>query len=441
MKLIDIITMSFGNLVRRKKRTLLTMLGVIIGTVSVVTMLSLSIGAKKTLLAQDSTNIREITIAYSGDEMNKFLTDSKLSEYESLSFVESINPVLSARMQIVAGRWIYYVNLYGLDEEALNNIPIDERGRAIDCSNNEMEIILGNAVGEVGIDKYTNEVVYGDVDPSISDVNFLEDDLEWQIYSELLKVSDDGDISVDVLKTSFPVVGIVNGGLGMYNEYSWDAYTDINHMKDFLRKNYKNEPIPGQPFDKNGKQLNEWAYETVKIVVTDTKNISDYMSFFREQGYTVSGNLASLQETNKIFKIVDAVLLGIGSIALLVSAIGIANTMTMSIYERTKEIGVMKVLGCRLSDINTMFLIEAAEIGFFGGTVGVGLSYLISIAINYIVKNYTSLEIGEGNAISVVSVTLVVGSIIFATIIGVISGMSPAKRATKLSALNAIRNE
>ena len=81
---------------------------------------------------------------------------------------------------------------------------------------------------------------------------------------------------------------------------------------------------------------------------------------------------------------VQAVLGGIGAVSLLVAAIGIANTMMMSIYERTKEIGVMKVLGCSLENIRTMFLIEAGVIGFVGGVVGVALSYGVSAIINYI---------------------------------------------------------
>lgn len=93
---------------------------------------------------------------------------------------------------------------------------------------------------------------------------------------------------------------------------------------------------------------------------------------------------------------VQAVLGGIGAVSLFVAAIGIANTMMMSIYERTKEIGVIKVLGCSLRNIKQMFLLEAAFIGFIGGLVGNILSFLISFAINAIVASSGAMGV-EGN--------------------------------------------
>ena len=74
---------------------------------------------------------------------------------------------------------------------------------------------------------------------------------------------------------------------------------------------------------------------------------------------------------------IQLVLGGIGAVSLFVAAIGIANTMMMSIYERTKEIGIIKVLGCALQNIREMFLMEAGFIGFLGGVIGVVLSYII----------------------------------------------------------------
>ena len=103
----------------------------------------------------------------------------------------------------------------------------------------------------------------------------------------------------------------------------------------------------------------------------------------------------------------------------------------MSIYERTREIGVMKVLGCELRDIRLMFLIEAALIGLMGGVVGVGLSFAISGVINAV----------GGSALSIIPFWLVLLGLGFSTLVGILSGFSPANRAVRISALSAIRQE
>ena len=108
--------------------------------------------------------------------------------------------------------------------------------------------------------------------------------------------------------------------------------------------------------------------------------------------------------------------------------------MMMSIYERTKEIGIIKVLGCDLGNIRTMFLMEAGFIGFFGGLIGLILSFIISAVINLVAGEYYQ-------GISYIPAWLVLVSMIFAVLVGMVAGFFPALRAMKLSPLAAIRNE
>ena len=152
-----------------------------------------------------------------------------------------------------------------------------------------------------------------------------------------------------------------------------------------------------------------------------------------------------LNEMKKASNSIQIMLGGIGAISLVVAAIGITNTMMMSIYERTKEIGVMKVIGARLTDIKKMFLVEALVIGALGGLVGVIFSYLLSYILNkfgpQIAGEMFAMLGGGGGSVSVIPPWLAGAALLFSTIIGLLAGYFPARRAMGLSALTAIKTE
>ena len=119
--------------------------------------------------------------------------------------------------------------------------------------------------------------------------------------------------------------------------------------------------------------------------------------------------------------------------------------MVMSVFERTKEIGIMKVLGCDIKDIKDMFLYEAGIIGLFGGTIGIIISYIISIIANLVAKKVMSgmidTSMGAKICVSSIPLWLAVLGIAFSVGVGVLAGLSPANKSVKVSALTAIHNE
>ena len=140
---------------------------------------------------------------------------------------------------------------------------------------------------------------------------------------------------------------------------------------------------------------------------------------------------------------------GIGAVSLLVAAIGITNTMVMSVTERTREIGIMKALGCYVRDIRMMFLGEAGAIGFLGGVIGCMFSGIISLGINLLILGGFSWEHvkqaivgGDGvTRLSVIPPWLFIFAILFSMAIGLISGFGPSNKAVSIPALDAIKNE
>ena len=180
-------------------------------------------------------------------------------------------------------------------------------------------------------------------------------------------------------------------------------------------------------------------YNTIIVYVDNMDNVTAVQDIIKDMGYNTYSQAEWIESDMQILNIVQLVLGGIGAVALFVAAIGITNTMSMSIYERTKEIGIMKVIGCKISDIQFMFLAEAGFIGFIGGIIGVSISAVLSVVINWLIRTYAT-EMGM-QYISVIPPWLILVSIIFAVLIGMIAGFFPSLRAMKLSPLSAIRNE
>ena len=201
------------------------------------------------------------------------------------------------------------------------------------------------------------------------------------------------------------------------------------------------------------------TYDQVYVKVDDMDNVEAVDKAIQDMGfstYSMSQQREAMQEQ------VSQLMLILGCLAafsLLVAALNIINTMTMAIYERTREIGVMKVLGCALGKIRLMFLIESGFIGFIGGVTG----SVVSLVISFVLNNLTLIMAilgggggggvsdmmgsmgyyggGMGSAVSVVPPWLVLLALTFATLIGLVAGILPAARATKISALEAIRHE
>ncbi len=176
------------------------------------------------------------------------------------------------------------------------------------------------------------------------------------------------------------------------------------------------------------------------VKVEDIDKVQRVQEQIQEMGYnahSLNDMLESMQDTASTLQ---AVLGGIGAVSLLVAALGITNTMIMSIYERTREIGIMKVIGAALTDIRRLFLLEAGIIGLSGGILGIGISYGGSYLLNR--ANIPILGMGMmGTKISIIPLWLALATICFSTLVGLLSGFYPARRAMKLSALEAIKTE
>ena len=376
MRFFDLLIMSINNLRRRKLRTGLTVLGVVIGTASIVVMVSLGIGLKENTVESyasfGSLTRIQISSGYGNQSEDDYLVDATVTKLAKIPHVKSVSPILETDVNLKQGVYQGYSNIVGMPREELEQIPLAE-GKLPDKNAATLEFIVGNMVSD----------------------NFYN--------SKTGKGSWDGE---DLSKTQ-------------------------------LKKIYRKNPIPGQPTNKKGKPYNYFVYNMIYVNVDDMEHVTEVQKAITDMGYEAYSSMQWLEQAQQQTDMIQAVLGGIGAVSLFVAAIGIANTMMMSIYERTKEIGVMKVLGCRMSSIGAMFLCEAAIIGLVGGIVGLAFSYGIGAVVNMVLGAsgaYSSFR-------SVIPLWLCLVGLGFSTMVGVLAGLYPSQRAMRLSALAAIRTE
>ena len=437
MRISDMFIQSIKSLRRRRLRTLLTILGVVIGTASVVTMLSLGYGMEK--MTEDmyasygSMNMIEVMTPYGDD--SKQITDKIVSEFEKIPHVKYVSPVLSTNVLLRQGSYSTDIQLKGVSQKYLEDMDL---GKGKTPAPGELSLVMGNMV-KVYFHKDHSRESYWD-SGKVPDVDY--DDPLYIIYDtqKYYASQNPGENAVTAPKKYLiNVSGEVAGGYDSWNQNAYNVYTDIDALKTQLKAVFRKDPIPGQPTNKKGKPYGYFVYNEVFIYCDDMNNVVDVQQQITGQGYNASSNMEWLQQSKEQTNLIRAALGGIGAISLLVAAIGIANTMMMSIYERTKEIGIMKVLGCDMNEIRNMFLIESGFIGLIGGSLGVGLSYMLSSIVNNL--GMSEAVMGLSGKMSVIPVWLAPTAVGFAVFISMFAGFAPSVKAMNLSPLEAIRNE
>lgn len=465
MKFIDIIRMCLRNLTKHKMRTLLTVTGVLIGTCAIIVMISLGIGMNEAQTAMisewaDLTLIQVYNYGYGENgEKPADMTDDVLTQFKEMDHVKTVTPFYTGMQSgntigIYSDEYVLnWAPLVGVYMDALEDFGYKlKEGRWATDKDPRGTVLFGQlAVSDLY--QYEDEENvwsqydenYNIIDPildplkdSFRIVPISRDTTNWTVdYSSL----DESSIENREYGTDLNVVGIVEGNWNDYYTMN-GVFIDIDFMKELI--NGYNELNPDNQYEEF-----KGVYTDVRIRVDDMNNVSKVESALKEMGYQTSSSNEMRENMMKQTQTIQMMLGALAAISLFVAALNITNTMIMSIIERTKEIGVMKVLGCNIRDIRIQFLGEAASIGFIGGVVGIGISYLGSFLINTFLKDTLMGAMGGNNYgmgsttsdISVIPPWLIFGALAFATIIGLVSGFYPANKAVKISALAAISNE
>lgn len=443
MKFFDLLRLIFGNLNRRKGRVALTAIGVVIGTAAVVILVSLAIGLQMNANEQlygigDLTQIQvsptygegPVVVGPGGGgggggggapPQQKLLTNLALEEIRAIPGVEWVVPreFLMAGGMVKFQRLEGWANIIGVDVGDLADLGLEATqgstalGRGV--------VVMGPMIANNFYDPRQRP---GQEPPPPPDL------YDQQIQMIVSKWDAQGNETRKTL--SFRVVGILTETRG---ESDWTIYMPLDQVK----------------------ALNEWAmnrrinynkdgYSIAVVKAANVDQVLDVADQITQLGYQAYTPQSFVQGINNFYVILQVIFGGVGAIALLVAAIGIANTMAMSILERTREIGLMKAVGATNRDVLAIFLGEASGIGFLGGLGGVLIGWLAGQAINVIAIVYLAGQASQqgGPPPSVAVYTplwLPVFALVFSTLIGMVSGLYPALRAATMIPVMALKYE
>lgn len=462
MKLSDMIKICLQNLRRRKSRTLLTVLGVVVGCCAIVTMLSIGIGMQNSMeLALAEMGDLTLIQVYSGGQEAK-LNDEAIRKFENIPGVEVAIGKASLDnigLEITAGEKDRYkmnwANIVGFSKGSMEKFGL----QLIEGTypKEPFEVIAGQYAaynlmdtqrpdGSNMIDRWSHMYTY---DP----------ELGYETYNENAELPD-------------PYLNLCGQEMTM-QMYSYEDYDKKYEQKikitGIAKEDYNKDYATSEGFifavtDLQALQKmvfptgtkKELTYNQIYVKTLDISKVEDVENDIKKFGYSTSSMESIRKPMQDEARQRQMMFGGLGAVSLFVAALGITNTMIMSISERTREIGVMKALGCYLGNIRATFLMEAGFIGLIGGITGAVISYIISLVINLVsqkpdfslVENFgqwwqtvISVMMPESSPVSIVPLWLAGFAVIFSIVIGLCSGFYPANKAVHISALEAIKRE
>ena len=345
MRFLDLLGMSINNLRRRKLRTALTVLGVIIGTASVVVMVSLGIGLNGLMMEMYSSygSMTSIDIysgggryyassssGSSGSEEEQYITDDTIEQFKRLEHVKTASPILQTDIILKQGLYEAGVNIEGVSREYLEDIPLGQ-GALPDPGSDELKFIYGNGIIRWFSNSKTGEGFWeiGEM-PPVDYMNkpmFVIFDTSAYYQSRYPGGSDGGNTVKPPKKYMIEAAGVVEGGVDDYNNYTYSVYAEIEALKAQLKRIYRKNPIPGQPTNKKGKPYPYFIYNRAVVFVDDTANVTTVQQMITDMGFQANSQMEWIEQSQQTYDIIQLVLGGIGAISLFVAAIGIANPL------------------------------------------------------------------------------------------------------------------
>ena len=404
--LADYISLALRNVRKRGIRSWLTMLGVFIGIASVVSLISLGQGLENAIVGQFGALSVDTLLVQGADTgfSPPGSTSVRKMSTDDLELIEKVSGVRIAIPRHLRVAEIIFNDV--LDFAGVGSIPEDKEKMGEIYESLNIETAQGKLLeaGDFG------KIVLGN------------DFIDTEFYGKPIRLGS----QLEIEGKNFEVKGILketstftlNGAILMMEEDMRSVFEIPDDEIDFIVVRVGDENQIEQVADEISRKLRK-----------------DRNQDIGEEDFEVQTPIQSLATVNTILNVINIVVIGIALISLLVGGIGIANTMFTSVLERTKEIGIMKAIGAKNSNILSVFMIEAGVLGLVGGIVGA----IIGLGLAFAVSKIANAALGSVILSVAPSMPLVFSSVGFALLIGIASGLFPAYQASKLNPVEALR--
>jgi len=376
-------------------RTWLTILGIGVGIGAILFLVSLGYGLQRVLLEKITTSKALLSLdVASGESELVVLDEERLEEIANIPGVSKISPTINIPGQLTLGELTGDVALMGIRPDYF-----------------ELSVMEA-AYGDLFVAR--NRVVLSKAALKLFNVNPLESlgkEVGLTLFFPLTNEEGTTEVRVISKKEKYYISGITPDENVAY------AFFPLGAIKDFdIQK-----------------------YSGAKVVVDSEDYLEPVRAEIVKKGFLVSALSDTVKQANKIFRAIQIALALFGVVALLVAAIGMFNTMTIALLERTHEIGIMKAIGATSRDTWKMFLVESLIIGVLGGVAGIAIGFIgifiFSQGINLVARGLG----GQTVRLFYTPTWFIVFIFVFSSLVGFLTGLYPARRAAKLNPLDALR--
>jgi putative ABC transport system permease protein len=416
MRFIDLFKLSTRMFKARTSRTLLTVLGMSIGIGAILFLVSLGYGLQKTLLEKITTADSLLTLDVSEAKSGAVtLNKDMIKNLEALPGVEEVSPAFQITTQgriddlsadlVTIGSKPSYLELGGY-KATIGKLISDDDPEGVVISSAVAQVFNQDAASMIGKEISFSFFVPKSNSDSNTDTNANADaDVNSQSQGE-------DQTALDRVESDkkYNIIGVIDGQ---------DNVVYINSA--------------------SLDNLNIDEYGQVKVKAHSSGEMATIRDTILGYGLLVSSLSDTVDQANQIFNVIKIILMLFGIVALVVSAIGMFNTMTITLLERTEEIGIMKSIGASDMGISAMFFMESAIMGFLGGVAGISLGWLLGQGFNVIINFVAAKFGGESVSLFYSPTWFVVSILVFSGVVGFFTGFVPARRASKIDPLDALR--